>query len=685
MTDAAGRGLDHRDGRSISEAEKRISELRREIRRHDWLYYVKNEPEISDYEYDQLMAELKQLEKLYPELRTPDSPTQRIGDQPVEGFPKVRHSIPMLSLDNTYNEEELREFDQRVRKAVGRERIEYMVELKIDGVAVGLRYLRGVLVEGSTRGDGVVGDDITSSLRTIKSIPLRLIGDDVAEEVVVRGEAFMPKKAFAEFNARSAEEGGKAFANPRNATAGSLRQLDPKEVAGRPLDMVAYALANARELGIGSQHEALEYLESVGFKVSPEATLARGIEEVLSLCRSWESRRDELEFQIDGMVIKVDDLALQEALGATAKNPRWGIAFKFAARTAETVLERIVPQVGRTGTITPVAILKPVEISGTTVSRATLHNWDEVSRKDIREGDWVVIEKGGEIIPQVVRVLKEKRTSQRTVKPPEKCPVCGGRAVRSEGEVALRCENVACPAQRKRRIAHFGSRQAMNIEGLGTQLIEQLVEKGLVEDYADLYSLRAEQLAGLERMGAKSAGNLVAAIEKSKEAGLARVIFALGIRHVGVTAARGLARRFSSLDELASAGVEELEGIPDVGPVVARSIVEFFANPAAKKVIGKLKSAGVKLEETGTPRGGPAPLAGKSFVLTGKLSSFTREEATEIIETLGGKVTSSVSSKTDFVLFGADPGSKYSRAVTMGIRLMSEEEFKKLIRHEGSP
>ncbi|MDI6808346.1 MAG: NAD-dependent DNA ligase LigA [Candidatus Eisenbacteria bacterium] len=663
------------------EAKKRINELRTVIRRHDKKYYVDDDPEISDYEYDKLMRELIDLEKSFPQLVTQDSPTQRVGGEPIQGFVTIKHTLPMLSLANTYSEHELREFDERTRKLAGRGDIEYVVELKIDGVAVNLRYEQGVLKLGTTRGDGFSGDDVTGNLRTVRSVPLR-IGDgrEAPELVEVRGEIYFPKKEFVELNRKREEEGEKLFANPRNAAAGSLKLLDPRLVGERPLRLYVYLLVNALELGIDTQIDALAFMKGLGLRVNPNVKLANGIDEVVEYSRKWEEARTRLDYEIDGMVIKVNSLALQKELGETAKSPRWGIAYKFTTKEATTRLTDIIVQVGRTGAITPVAVLEPVELLGTTITRATLHNEDEIKRKDIRKGDWVVIEKGGEVIPKVVRALKNRRTGkEEPFSMPQSCPSCGSEVVRSEEEVAVRCENVACPGQLQRRIEHFASRQAMDIEGLGESTVFLLISEELLKDYGDIYYLKKDKLKELEKKGEKSADNLLKAIEDSTNASLARLVFALGIRHVGWSAARDIAGEFDSIDAISKAETSDLMKVPGVGLEIAGSIVRFFGDPRTKRVIEKLRKAGVRMEEKTERR--KTPLSGKTFVLTGTLKSFTREEAAEKIVSLGGRVSSSVGKKTDFVVAGESPGSKYSKAAELGIKIMSEEEFKKLSSH----
>ena len=661
-------------------AKDRIEKLRREIQKHDYLYYVRNEPLISDYEYDMLLKELVALEKKHPEHITPDSPTQRVGGEPTEEFPTVVHPVRMLSLDNTYSPDELRDFHRRVIESLPRQKIEYVTELKIDGVAVSLRYEGGVFVQGATRGDGVRGDDITPNLKTIRSIPLRLLSDDPRlMNIEVRGEIYLPKATFQKLNVEREKTGERPFANPRNAAAGSLKLQDPQHVAQRGLDIFVYTLTSGPE--DETHYERLRLMSRSGLRVNPHYTLCQSIDEVLKSCDVWEEKRHDLDYETDGMVIKVNSLMQQRELGSTAKSPRWMVAYKFPTEEAITVLRNIQLQVGRTGTVTPVAVLEPVQLLGTTISRATLHNFDEIKRKDIRIGDYVVLEKGGEVIPKVIKVVKEKRSKgTRRFVVPTCCPVCRGPLVHLPEEVALRCENVDCPAQLKRRLQHFASRRAMDIEGLGPALLEQLVEQHLVQDYGDLYSLTQNDLISLERMAKKSAQNVLRAIAESRENSLYRLIFGLGIRHVGMNAARVLETVFSSLDDLVKARQEELEKIDELGPTMAASIVAFFKNERTLSVLEKLRRAGVHFQgKKPTERERVSPLTGKTFVLTGTLKEYTRDEAGELIRSLGGKVSSSVSSKTDYVIAGENPGSKLDKAKALRLATLNEDELKKLL------
>jgi len=671
--------------------EKRVAELKELISRCDYHYYVLDSPLISDREYDSLYRELKDLEQAHPELLTADSPTQRVGGAPLEEFAQVSHSVPMLSLDNTYSEEELRKFDERVRRGLdmGEAPVAYVAELKLDGLGVSLRYENGVFVRGATRGDGRTGEDVTANLRTIRSLPLRLerenLESPLPDVLEVRGEVYITRGGLEKANRQREATGEPLFANPRNAAAGSLRLLDPSITATRPLNLFAYQLVRGpgREatLSFPLHHgDMLKYLKALRLPVEPHWEACLGIEEVIAYCESWAEKRGSLDYDIDGVVVKLDDLGLRERLGFTAKYPRWAIAYKFAAERARTRLLGIDVQVGRTGALTPTARLEPVFLAGTTVSSATLHNEDEIARKDIRIGDWVWIEKGGDIIPKVERVDIDAR--EPGVEPylmPDTCPVCGSPALREEGEVVRRCTNYLCPAQTKERIRHFCSRGAMDIEGAGPSLVEQLVDKGLVHDVADLYSLTREQLADLERMAEKSADNLLEALEKSRRQGAARLLFALGVRHVGITAAQLLIEHYGGIEALYGASAGELESIEGIGPVVAASLAGFLAEEKNRELIGRLKAAGVKLAEEPSAAA-PAvstdnPFYGKTFVLTGSLSQFSRSEAGERIKAAGGKVTGSVSRKTDFVLAGDEPGSKLEKARKLGIEVIDEATF----------
>ena len=664
-----------------ADIEKTIEKLRDEIRYHEYRYYVLNDPEISDAKFDELMRQLQELEQQHPELITPDSPTQRVGGKPAEEFAKVRHSAPMLSLDNTYSVDELRDFDRRVRELSGRERVAYVAELKLDGLSMALTYEEGVLMRGLTRGDGITGEDVTQNVKTIRSVPLKI--DSKKLEVIgrprkfeVRGEVIMTRKAFREANEQREKNGEPLFANPRNAAAGTIRQLDPRIVASRNLDMFIYYLLVSGRPPLKTQWEVLGALKQMGFKVNPYSRLVKSFDELIAYIQEMEHVREKLEYEIDGVVVKVNEIALWEELGMTAKSPRWAIAYKYPAQQETTVVKDIRVQVGRTGTLTPVADLEPVNIGGVTVSHATLHNMDEIDRLGVRIGDTVLVQRAGEVIPQVLKVTKHAPDG-REFRMPKHCPVCGGDVVRDEGEVAYRCVNSACPAQLKESLLHFASRRAMNINGLGESLVDQLVDQGLVHDVADLYSLTEEQLMSLERMGTKSAQNLLSEIEKSKSNELARVIYAIGIRFVGERTAQLLADHFGSLDRLERATAEELYEVEEIGPKVAQSIVEFFREKRNRDVIEKLRKAGLQFEQKKRKKGGP--LEGRQFVLTGTLPNLSREEATRMIEEAGGRVTGSVSRKTDYVVVGADPGSKLDKARSLGVRTIDETGLRKLL------
>ncbi len=657
-------------------ARKEIERLREEIRYHNHKYYVENNPVISDEEYDKLLSRLQKLEEKFPRFITPDSPTQRVGGEPLKEFTTITHKIPMLSLDNTYSEGEVKEFDQRVKRWLDEDKVDYVADLKIDGVAVSLTYREGIFTLGATRGNGVQGDDITQNLKTIRSIPLRI--SRAIPVLEVRGEVYMEKADFARINREREEKGESLFANPRNATAGSLKLLDPREVAKRPLKIFIHSLGFVQGIEWESLWEALDFLQEVGFRVNEHRKLCDSLDEVLTFWQEWHEKRDSLPYEIDGTVIKVNKISRQIRLGSTSKSPRWAIAFKFPARQATTILREIKIQVGRTGTLTPVALFDPVPLAGSVISRATLHNLDEIRRKDIRIGDRVIIEKGGDVIPQVVKPIPEVRTGNEIVfEMPKNCPVCGAEVIKLEGEVAYRCENPACPAQVKRRIQHFASKNAMNIEHLGPALIEQLVDKKLIKDYGDLYSLRYEEVVALERMAEKSAKNLFASLEKSKSRPFSAVLFALGIRHVGIHAAEILSRHYSSLEELSRVSREELESIQEIGPIMAESIVRFFQQPETWQVIEKLKRAGVRLKRE--EEKGALPLRGLVFVFTGALANFTRSRAEALIKELGGEASSSVSRRTSYVVVGENPGSKYEKAKALGIPVLSEEEFVELV------
>jgi DNA ligase (NAD+) len=673
-------------------AMEEIENLRAKIRYHDKKYYVENMPEIADYEYDQLIKELEQLERAYPQLITPDSPTQRVSGEPISGFTSVEHRIPMLSIDNTYSEEELREFDSRIRRMLKHTRqngnveladeIEYVVELKIDGVAITLWYEEGIFIRGATRGDGFRGDDVTANLRTVKDIPLRFSCTDnngIPSILEIRGEIYLPNKEFQRLNQEREEAGEPQFANPRNAAAGSLKLLDHHITAKRNLRLFAYAFGYYEDGKFADHIECLEAAKEFGLSVNQHYKLCANMDEVISYCNSWESKRKDLDYQVDGMVVKVNSLKLHDELGSTSKAPRWVMSYKYNPEEAITRIEAIRVQVGKTGTLTPVAELSAVQLSGTTVSRATLHNFDEIERKDIRIGDYVVVQKAGEIIPQVVRVVKEKRTgSEKSFSLPKKCPVCKSDVLK-EG-VYLRCYNPLCIAQAKRRVMYFVSRKAMDIEGFGPALIEQLVDKNIIGDYADIYSLKFDDLVSLERMGEKSAQNLLNAIQESKGRDLHRLICALGIQNVGSHAAEVLSKHFGTLDKLMDASVEELEEIFEIGNIMANSIVNFFSDRHTKEVVNKLKAAGVNTKATSRKLRPVSSITEKSFVITGTLNGYTRQEIEDVIKGLGGKVSSTVSSKTDFLVAGELPGSKLERAKELGVTILNKEKFENLIR-----
>ncbi|MBI3332801.1 MAG: NAD-dependent DNA ligase LigA [Candidatus Omnitrophica bacterium] len=661
---------------------RRVERLRALIRHHDRRYYVENRPEITDQEYDRLLRALRDLEEAFPDLIRPDSPTQRIADRPLESFTVVRHRVPMMSLDNTYSADELREFDARIKRFLGGEAVRYVAELKFDGVSVSLSYRRGALLHGATRGDGEQGDEITANLKTIRAIPLALEppkAGPIPELIEVRGEVYMPRRAFEALNRRRRKEGEPLFANPRNGAAGSLKQLDSRIVARRDLSVFCYGVGAVEGRSFATQQEVLEFLKGSGLRVNPHSKGCADIEEAISTCGEWETRRKKLDYDIDGMVIKVDDLAQQRRLGVTAKSPRYAISYKFPAERAKTQVLGIEVNVGRTGTLTPVANLKPVFLAGTTVSRASLHNEDEIRRKDVRIGDWVLIEKAGEIIPQVVEVLRGKRTGrEKAFRMPRRCPACGGRVSRDEEEVAVRCAGISCPAQLKERLVHFAQRSAMDIEGLGDVMAEQMVAHGLVKDVGDIYRLPKEKLLTLPRMGERSAQNLLQGIEASKGRGLSRFIFALGIRHVGATGAEVLARHFGSLERLAKAPAEELTQLPEVGEVLAEGVAEFFREPDTARVLEKLKEAGVRMEES-APRLVSKRLAGETVVFTGELAGLGRPQAEELVRAHGGGVGSSVTRKTTLVVAGDSPGSKLREAQRLGIRIVGEPEFMKMV------
>jgi DNA ligase (NAD+) len=662
--------------------KKEIEKLREKLRHHEYRYYVLDEPEISDAAYDKLMERLKKLEAAHPDLVTPDSPTVRVGGTPREGFQTVRHARAMLSLDNAFSYDALRDFDRRVREGIGKEKIEYIAEHKFDGLSISLQYAGGKLVRGVTRGDGTTGEDVTPNVKTIRSIPLQMDAAvlkkaKLPSDFEVRGEVLMTRKAFEELNRQQELSGGKIFVNARNSAAGAVRVLDPSITAARRLDFFAYYLFVNGKVPFAKHSESLAALKQLRFRASDDWKLCSGIEAVVAYCDDWDEKREKLPYEIDGVVIKVNSTAIQNELGFTSKAPRWAIAFKYPARQETTVVNDIIVQVGRTGALTPVAVLEPVQVGGVTVSRSTLHNMDEVERLGVQIGDTVLIERAGEVIPHVLKVVKPGK-NRKPFRMPKHCPECGSTIHHVEGEVAYRCVNAACPAKRKESILHYASRHAMNIDGLGDKIVDQLVDKGLVKDVADLYSLKEDDVAALERMAEKSAQNLLEEIEGSKKNSLARLIYALGIFSVGERTGQLLAENFSSLEELAAAKEEQLEVVHEVGPKIAASIVEFFSEPANRQLIKRLHKVGV--HPTAEKREVKSQkLAGKSFVFTGGLANRSREEAGELVQQHGGKVSGSVSKKTDYVVVGTDPGSKYDKAKELGVTILTESEYEKLL------
>ncbi|MCX5991007.1 MAG: NAD-dependent DNA ligase LigA [Chloroflexi bacterium] len=667
----------------MDDIKQKVEKLRALINYHNHRYYVLDSPEISDAEYDGLMHQLVQIEAEHPELVTSDSPTQRIGAAPVEAFGVVEHRLPLLSLGNVFSHEELLAWHKRILNLTESQDLEFVCEIKMDGLAIALTYVDGRLVTGATRGDGYRGEDVTQNLRTIKSIPLS-VPRDAPPRFEVRGEVYFPKAGFKKLNEERAREGLPLFANPRNAGAGSVRQLDPRITAQRPLDIYVYALGYAEGKSVPDTHwERMEYLKHLGFKVNAHNRLCRSIEQVEAYHREWEEKRESLPYDADGIVAKVNSIEMQERLGFAAHEPRWAIAYKFRATQATTVLEDIGINVGRTGSLNPYAILKPISVGGVTISRAALHNEDDIRRKDVRIGDTVIIQRAGEVIPEIVGPVVSKRTgNEKMFSMPSRCPACGAEVIKIEDEAMHRCTNAACPAQALERLKHFVSRGAMDIEGVGEKLCTALFQSGLVKDVADIYSLAQEQLLGLERMGEKSASNIIDSIEKSKSRSLAQVLFALGIPQVGAETATLLASRFPSLDELGKATEEELRSIPSIGPKIAGSIVAFFRQEDNRRIIEKLRKAGVEPKGEAPAKLSGMPLVGKEFVLTGRLDSLTREEAEARIKALGGTTGSSVTKKTTYVVAGADPGSKLDKARNLGITVLSEEEFLKMTNWE---
>ena len=659
-------------------AKKEIKILRDEINFHNYKYYIENDPVISDYEFDQLLKKLEKLESEYPEFVSPDSPTQRVGGKVLDEFKTVEHKVPMLSLANSYSFEELNDFDERVKKHV--EDVEYVVEPKIDGAGVALLYENGRFVRGATRGDGIRGDDISNNLKTIHSIPLRIIGDKI-NDFEVRGEVFMPISGFKKYNQEQKQKiDGVIFANPRNATAGSLRQLDSSIVAKRPLDIFVYYISYS-EKKINTQYEAIEILKKSGFKVNPHIKKVKNISKAIDYCKELEKLRDSLDYEIDGAVIKVNSIEKQKRLGSTSKNPRWAISYKFAAKQSTTKLINIDIQVGRTGAITPVAILEPVNVGGVRVSRATLHNFDEISRKDLKIGDHVLVERSGDVIPQVVKSIKDKRKgSEKRKKIPKKCPICNTDLVHPEGEVVIRCPNKLCPARLKWRLKYFASRNAMDIDHLGEQTIDKLIEEGSVDNIADLYKLKKEDILKLEGFKDKSADKLIDSIEKSKSQDLSRLIYGLGIRHVGKYASQLLASKYESIDKLSKATEEDLKEIDGLGDKSAESIASFFSTQENVLLIEKLKEHGLKTKKEKTKE--KQTLSDKTFLFTGGLENFSRNKASELVEKKGGIVKNSISKDIDFVVVGKDPGSKYEKAKKLKLNILNEEDFKKMVSED---
>ncbi len=668
---------------AVKDPEKKLDALREKIRKHEYLYYVLDTPEISDLDFDKLMQQLKDMEAEHPELITPDSPTQRVGGKPREGFIKVRHSSPMLSLDNTYNEDELRDWERRVHDLSGRKDVDYVCELKLDGMSLALVYEDGKLVRGVTRGDGSIGEDVTLNVRTVHSVPLaidkaKLKKAGIPADFEARGELLMPTAAFKKLNQEREKNGLATFANPRNFTAGTVRQLDSSITAQRRLDFFPYILlANGRTY-FDRHSDTLNALDTAGFKVNSHRKLVHSMDEVWTFIQQWEGKRESLPYEIDGIVVKVDRTGLQNELGFTGKAPRWAIAYKYAARAGITKLEDIRVQVGRTGKLTPVAMLAPVAIGGTTVRNATLHNMDEIERLGVKIGDWVQVERGGDVIPKVAKVVDDNDHPRGTREfvMPEKCPVCGTKVVRTEGEVDYRCINANCPAKLLGSILHFASRGVMNIDGMGESLVAQLIERGLVKNVADIYDLDKSALLSLERFADKSAQNILDEIEKSKQLPLERVIYGLGIRFVGERTAQFLAEHFGAMDAIANASAEDLQSVEEVGPRIAESIAEFFSIPANRKLVDRLQAAGLMLKGKKKERG--TKLAGKTFVLTGTLAKYTRDEAKKLIEDAGGRVSGSVSKKTDYVVAGSDAGSKLDKAKELGVAVIGENEMQKL-------
>jgi DNA ligase (NAD+) len=665
-----------------SAAAKEVERLREEIRHHEYLYYVQDNPELSDAAIDRLMVKLRELEAQHPELQSPDSPTQRVGGAPREGFQSVRHQVPMVSLDNAFSFEALADFDRRVRELTGRAKVDYVAEHKFDGLSLSLLYEKGRLVRGVTRGDGTTGEDVTPNVKTIRSIPLTILPAQLKKAGLngsfeVRGEVIMTRQAFKDLNQQQEEQGGKIFANPRNAAAGAVRMLDSRITASRKLDFFAYYMLVDGRTPKRRLSEALELLGMLHFKASDDWKLCHSLDEVQKYIGHWDARRTKLDYEIDGIVVKVDEISLQNELGFTSKAPRWAIAYKYPAHQETTIVKEITVNVGRTGTLTPVAIFEPVKIAGVTVVKSTLHNMDEVERLNIHAGDTVLVERAGEVIPHVLKVVKHGE-EEKQFRMPTKCPVCGMGVHRAEGEVAYRCVNVSCPARRRESFLHFAGRHAMNIDGLGEKIVDQLIEKAVVKDFADLYKLKLDAVADLERMAEKSAQNLLDEIEASKKNSLARLIYAIGIPFVGERTAQLLAAHFGSMEKIAAASAEELMEVTEIGPKIAEGVQEFFSERANLKLVERLEAAGVNMkEERVAPKG--TKFAGMTFVFTGTLKKRSREEAEALVASQGGKAGSTVSKKTNYVVVGEDPGSKFDKAKTLNVPVLNEEQFNELI------
>ena len=666
---------------SLEKVRKEIEKLKREIRHHDYLYYVLSQPEISDKEYDDLLRKLKDLEEQYPQFKSEDSPTQRVAGGVLEGFPTAKHRVRMLSLDNTYSVEEVKKWEEKILRMLKKGPLSYMAEPKMDGVSASLLYKKGILTLGLTRGDGETGEDITANIRTVKCIPLKLLGSDIPQEIEIRGEIYMNKDDFEAFNRQRKEAGEPVFANPRNAASGSLKLLEPAQTAKRKLKFFAHSFGWCKAYSFKSQEEFLDKVKSWGVPVNPHNRYCRTIGEVVEYCLYWQNNRNKLAYEIDGMVVKVNDFSLQQKLGSTLKSPRWAVAYKFPAHQATTLVEDIIVQVGRTGIITPVAVLKPVSCGGVTISRATLHNFDEIERLDIRVKDTVLIERAGDVIPKIVKVITSKRKKGSSkFKIPDRCPVCGQKISKEkEEEVYWYCLNPNCPAKLKGTLLHFASRKAMDIEGLGESVVNELIDRKLVRKISDIYRLKKEDLLKLPLFKEKKAQKLIEAIEKSKTQGLERLLYGLGIRHTGQKGAAVLAQRFGSVENLFNLKEDVLESIPDVGPIMAQAVVNFFSQGTVKQMIAEFKKFGLNLEAK-TRLKNNLPLSGKRFVFTGELKNFSRHNAQKKVEELGGNWSSSVSKNTDYVVVGENPGSKYTKAKKLGLKIINEQDFQKLVK-----